>query len=536
MVETAGDVIYTASTRGCFTYVNPRVEKLLGYSPQQIIGRHFTDFVAPLYQQQVETFYRQQYQQRTAETTLEFPLVTASGDDIWIEQIVVLLREGDRVVGFQATVRDITRRKQAEQTLQENEQRCRALFEQTNHDSEGQPMYLVGVPGDITERKGAEDVILQSEANLRRNVERVEAILNSSSDAIILTYPDGTLQQANPAFTNLLGYQADDLFGQPLAVLVAPDYVAVLNEGIASVTEIRQPRRIEVVALRQDRTTFTADAVLSPIAADRRQPPSGIICSLRDITERKQLEAELRQALEKEKEFSGLKTRFVSMASHEFRTPLATIQATSDILRNYLHKMTPEQIAARFDKIQAQVKHMAIMLDDVLALGRFQDGRIEFMPVEIQVEPFCREIVEELRGLHASHELVYTPQLAEGHTRADKKLIRQMITNLLTNAIKYSPPGSTVRFEVTEEEGWLVMRVTDSGIGIPEEDQKHLFEPFHRAANVGEVSGTGLGLTITQQAVELHGGTISCNSTIGVGTTFTISIPLVLADEEEDTQ
>jgi PAS domain S-box-containing protein len=617
MVEAAGDVIYTTDARGYFTYVNPRVETLLGYRPEQIIGKHFTDLVIPRHEADVKAFYAQQRQRRAPETSLEFPVLSATGEEIWVEQIVVLLEEGDAITGFQATVRDITRRKQAEQTLQENEQRYRALFEQTNdavlildlegvhlaanqragdllgyepgelvgtsfvhivsaseqgqasqmlqalrsgqpaplyersfckksgvefpaevtlalvRDPDGTPANMLCFVREITERKRSEAIIQHSEANLRRNVERVEAILNSSSDAIILTYPDGTLQQANPAFTQLLGYQADDLFGKPLAMLVDANWTAPLNEGIAAALESRQPRRIEVVARRQDGTTFAADAMLSPIASDRRQPPSGIICSLRDITERKQMEEDLRLALEKEKEFSALKTRFVSMASHEFRTPLATIQATCDTLRNYIHKMSPEQVAARFEKIQGQVKHMALMLDDVLTLGRLQDGRMEFHPVEIEVDSFCQEIVDELRGLNTSHELVYTAALAVGRARVDRKLMRQIVTNLLTNAIKYSPQASTVRFEVHEDDGWLVMHVTDSGIGIPEEDQKHLFVPFHRAGNVGEVSGTGLGLAITKQGVELHGGTIACDSTVGVGTTFTISIPIILIDEEE---
>jgi len=275
---------------------------------------------------------------------------------------------------------------------------------------------------------------------------------------------------------------------------------------------------------------------LSPISSDGSKQPTGIVCSLRDISDRKQLEAELRQALENEKEFSALKTRFVSMASHEFRTPLATIQATCDMLRNYMHKMSPEQVAGRFEKIQAQVKHMAIMLDDVLTLGRLQDGRMEFNPVEIEVKDFCREIVEEVRGLHGStHELIYRSPDASVVARLDKKLMRQIVTNLLTNAVKYSPQGSAIQCDLAEEDGWLLIRVTDSGIGIPEEDQKHLFTPFHRAANVGEVSGTGLGLAITKQGVELHGGAITCQSTLGVGTTFTISVPIVMSDREEET-
>lgn len=615
MIESLGDVIFTVAGNGYFTYINPRVQKLLGYGPDEVIGKHYTEFVAPTWRERIRSFYNRQRLDCTPETRLEVPVLSASGEEIWIEQIVILTEDG----GFQATVHDITQRKLAEQALQKNEQRYRALFEQTNdavfildlegvyvaankkasdllgyetddligrslrqvvspsedlqalnvletlksgqrvpiyeqlfrtkngtefpaevnvelvRDADGNPIYILSIVRDITERKRAEATIRQSEINLRRNKERVEAILNSSSDAIILVYPDGTLQQANPAFTELFGYQVDELFGKPLEILVKDFFVEALHHSTLAAMDGRQSQRMEVVACRHDGTTFAADIMLSPIISDRSNKPGGIVCSVRDITERKHLEEELRQALEKEKEFSALKTRFVSMASHEFRTPLATIQATCDTLRNYMHKMSPEQIISRFEKIQAQVKHMAIMLDDVLTLGRLQDGRIEFNPVEIEVTELCCEIVDELRGIHGStHELIYRTPETGVRARLDRKLLRQIVTNLLTNAVKYSPQGSVVRFDLLDDDGWLVMHVADSGIGISEEDQKHLFEPFHRGSNVGEVSGTGLGLAITKQAVELHGGTIRCHSVLGAGTTFTISFPIVLSDKEEN--
>ncbi len=618
LVEAAGDAIYTVDSNGSVTYANPRTGQLLGRT--DLIGKHFSDYVIPTWQEYVRSFYQRQCRDAIPETRLEFPVITEVGEEIWVEQIASLMVVGDTLIGIQAVARDVTQHKRAEQAMLQNEQRYRALFEQTNdavlildldgmlvaanqkagdllgytpvelvglsfqqvvspteqlqalnviqtlqagrsvpvyerlfrtrvgnefpaevnvelvRDSDGHPIYLLNVVRDITERKRAEATIRQSEINLRRNKERVEAILNSSSDAIILTYPDGTLQQANPAFTRLFGYHVDDLFSQPLSALVEPDSGESLLAGIATVMESGESRRIEVVARRQDGTSFAADAVLSPIRSDGSKLPTGVVCSLRDISDRKQLEAELRQALEKEKEFSALKTRFVSMASHEFRTPLATIQVTCDTLSNYIHKMTPEQIVARFDKIQAQVKHMALMLDDVLTLGRLQDGRLEFNPIEIEVSQFCREIVDEVRSIHGStHELSYHSPEAGISARLDKKLLRQTITNLLTNAIKYSPQGTAVQFDLSQDEDWLVISVTDSGIGIPEEDLKHLFTPFHRAANVGEVSGSGLGLAITKQAVELHGGTIACQSAIGHGTTFTISFPIRLTDREEET-
>jgi PAS domain S-box-containing protein len=248
--------------------------------------------------------------------------------------------------------------------------------------------------------------------------------------------------------------------------------------------------------------------------------------------EHKRTEEELRRALEKEKEFGQLKSRFVSMASHEFRTPLTTIMTASDLLKRYSHRMTEEQKLQRLDKIQAEVNHMTQLLEDVLTFGKADAGKLEFNPAPLEVESFCREVIEEIQTLAgAEHTITFSSRSACSSAVMDKKLLRHILTNLLSNAIKYSPPGSTVQFDLFGENGTVVFRVKDQGIGIPPKDQARLFEPFHRAANVGNVSGTGLGLAIAKKAVDLHGGVITTESEVGVGTTFTIAIPSVQLKE-----
>ncbi len=486
LVEEAGDAVYSADPKGYFTYISPAGRRLIGYTEAQIIGRHFTEFIPAPWREQVRAFYVKQLRDQVRQTTFEFPIETKSGEIKWVEQVVTLLMDGAQVTGLQSIVRD------------------------------------------ISERKRNEELIRQSEERLVRSKERVEAILNNSSDAIIVAYPDGAFQQANPAFNSLFAYGADELFGKNLSLLVQPDYTDVFKVALSTVISTGKPHRLEVIAHRGDRSTFEADVVLSAIAGGHDEMPSGLICSLRDITERKQMEAELRQALEKEKELSELKTRFVSIASHEFRTPLATIQSTTDVLKYYRDRMTEDQISERYDKIHTQIRHMTTILDDVLTLGRIQEGKIGFTLVLVTVDPFVQEIIEELRGIHGTTcDLVYRCSDPDIQATVDRKLLRQIITNLLTNAIKYSPENSSVNIDVSSDQESFTLRVTDRGIGIPEEDQKQLFDTFHRAANVGNVSGTGLGLAITKQAVELHHGAIACESTVGVGTTFIVSIPLV---------
>lgn len=246
-----------------------------------------------------------------------------------------------------------------------------------------------------------------------------------------------------------------------------------------------------------------------------------------EVVERRRIEEELRRALAKEKELTELKSHFVSMASHEFRTPLTTILAASDSLGRYRERMTDAQQAERIGKIQAEVRHMTQLLDDVLVIGREESGKLRCVAERVDLRALCLQLVQEVQATAAAtHALVLSGIWAETEVMLDPKLFRQILGNLLTNAVKYSPSGSRVEVKVTCAGGTAEFRVRDTGIGMSPEDQERLFEPFHRGANVGRVAGSGLGLVITKKAVELHGGTIAVESALGVGTTFVVTIPV----------
>lgn len=252
-----------------------------------------------------------------------------------------------------------------------------------------------------------------------------------------------------------------------------------------------------------------------------------------DITERKnfeerqlQLVNQLEKANVELQALSELKSRFVSMVSHEFRTPLTAIMAASDLLKRYSERMTADQKEARLNKIQREIKHMVQLLEDILVIGRAEAGKFPFNPDYINIKEICDDIIEEVKVTYNStHEIGFKCNNLKERVFADEKIIRHITTNLLSNAVKYSPQGSMIYFNLTFDD-YITFEFTDSGIGIPEEDLKNLFEPFHRATNVGDVYGTGLGLAIVKKAVEAHSGDIRVESIPGKGTTFTVKIPI----------
>ncbi|BAY47480.1 multi-sensor signal transduction histidine kinase [Scytonema sp. HK-05] len=250
-----------------------------------------------------------------------------------------------------------------------------------------------------------------------------------------------------------------------------------------------------------------------------------------DITERK-LAEKTRLALEKEREISKLKSDFIAIASHEFRTPLTTILLSCDFLQNCGDKLSYEKKERHYNRIKSSVKHLTQILEDVLIIGKTEAGKLKFEPTPIDLISLCLDLVEQLQlSAGEKYHLNFVEQCVYGCKREDlpvmdEKLLRHILTNLLSNAIKYSPQGGTILFELICNHKSVIFRIQDEGIGIPEEDQSKLFTSFFRSSNTGNLPGTGLGLTIVKNAVELHGGQITLESQVGVGTTFTVILPL----------
>jgi PAS domain S-box-containing protein len=254
---------------------------------------------------------------------------------------------------------------------------------------------------------------------------------------------------------------------------------------------------------------------------------NGVQITFWDVSERKRAEEEMRRALEKERELNVLKSQFVSLTSHEFRTPLTAILSSAEMLEHYGERWSVERRLEHLQRIQTAVKYMTGLLNDILVVAKAEANRLEFVPEPLDVVKFCRDMMEEFElADRGQHPLTFASVGPCGGARLDQQLLRHILSNLLTNALKYSPPGNPIEFNLTCGAGQVVLRIQDHGMGIPQEDQARLFETFHRARNARNIPGTGLGLTIVKRSVDLHGGTIEVQSEENVGTTVTVCLPI----------
>jgi PAS domain S-box-containing protein len=370
-----------------------------------------------------------------------------------------------------------------------------------------------------------EQRVLERTVELRQEKERVEAILNNSSDAIILANIDGNIQQVNPAFVRLFGHTLDYSLGNSLLTLAQSDFVERLLKALHEVVNTFGSVRTEITCIRQDGTVFEADIALAAMVENRQI--QGVVCSLHDITDRKRAEHELRRALEREKELNELKSRFVSTVSHEFRTPLAVILASSALLKQFHQQIAEARRLEYLDQIQTKVHQLIVLLDTVLNFGKAETLGVEFAPEPVDLEALCLQFVSEVQLTTENHIVSFESSGVCSPIMLDVKLLRQTIVNLLSNAIKYSPDSGSVQITLVCADDQVTITVQDHGIGIPQDDQERLFDLFHRAGNVGSISGTGLGMAIVKQAVEAHSGLITFESQVDVGTTFTITLPVL---------
>jgi PAS domain S-box-containing protein len=297
------------------------------------------------------------------------------------------------------------------------------------------------------------------------------------------------------------------------------DYIVFLLTDITQkklIQEELENHRKNLESLVKERTQ-TLEATL------KRE--KGLSEELKKFLEKEQkLRLEMERTMEKERELMELKSRFISMASHEFRTPLTTILSASDILKRYGEKMTSEEKQVRIRKIQDQVGHMTDMLEDVLLIGQIESGKYNFHPQRADLKILVKQLTEDFKLTTGENHDIHThfPE-KEMPACVDKRLLQNIVTNLLTNAVKYSEPGSRIDVNLFEEDGEIRFQVQDRGIGISEEARQKLFDPFFRAENVGNISGTGLGLSILKNAVDMHRGSIHVDSKPGQGAAFTVS-------------
>ncbi|MBD2666246.1 multi-sensor signal transduction histidine kinase [Richelia sinica FACHB-800] len=403
-----------------------------------------------------------------------------------------------------------------------------------------QPFGYIIKPFTIKDLRIAIEIALSRhklERALRDSRNQLATVLNSMSDGVIATNERGLITFINPSAQRLTGWQEEEALEQNVS-----DILRLFDD--VTQTDIENPftkliKQEEAPELGEFTSLIHKSGRKIPIGHNFAPLKRGsyeligAVIVFWDISERRHREF-LEEALHKEQELNRLKSLFISTVSHEFRNPLTVIQTAVELIDIQGTKLTVTRRNTYLKRIYGAVQYMEKLLEDVLFMGRAEAGKLMFNPVFINLEQFCRELVEEFRTLnHHHHEIIFTSNCQQTDAPVDERLLHYLLRNLLNNALKYSPHGGRIEFNLSCDlaEGFVTFQVKDQGIGIPETEQAQVFDSFYRGSNVKSIQGNGLGLVIVKRCVEAHRGVIEMMSQEGVGTTFTVKLPLYLPSE-----
>lgn len=385
----------------------------------------------------------------------------------------------------------------------------------------------------------------------------IDALFLYATEGILITNDRGEILRVNPSAAGLFGYEESELIGKTVEVLI-PKRFSNHTDHREKYNKNPHPRSmgagVELFGLKKDGSEFPVEISLSPYSN-----PEGnfVVAFIIDITARKQAEEkmknysaelekqvknrtmileeaiqelektkkDLHNALDKEKELNELKSRFVSMASHEFRTPLTTMMSSLSLVTKYGEKNDIESQSKHVGKIKTAINNLTDILNDFLSVSKLEEGKIENMPEKLQMLSFFSDIISDMKQIASKDQHLIHTHSGNEVAMVDKKLLKNVMFNLISNAIKFSPNGETIEINSQTSNSILKISVKDKGIGISKKDQEHLFERFFRGHNATHIQGTGLGLNIVAKYAELMNGSIDFESEENNGTTFTIIIP-----------
>lgn len=400
-----------------------------------------------------------------------------------------------------------------------------------NHISHNNEKYVMALVTDVTNRKANEKIIQQLNSELREKVDQRTKKLKESEKLYSLisrNFPNGTINVFNKNLEYIFA-EGQELFklGISSEQLVGKKYLERLPNKIAQ--EIK-PKLKDVFNgnensfdLETDNQIYHIKAV--PLVFGVDKCVEQILVVEQNVTNERMAEKKIKDTLKKEKELGELKSRFVSMASHEFRTPLSTVLSSASLIDKYQEKGNSEKIKRHIGKIKNSVKNLTHILNDILSLTKLEEGHVEVNFSDFNLKSSTLTIIENISGLLKDKQKVILDYHGDEQCYHDEKIINLILTNLLSNALKYS--HDTVKLILKKDKTKLSGTIIDKGIGIPEEDQKKLFQRFYRAQNSTNIQGTGLGLNIVKNYLDILGGEIQLKSKVDEGTTVNFYIPLI---------
>ncbi|MCF3107640.1 PAS domain-containing sensor histidine kinase [Niabella sp. CC-SYL272] len=505
--------IMVANEQGTIVLANPFLLKQFGYSENELLGQKIEKLIPERYHERHTTHvhhYNKHPKTRPMGLGLDLYAIRKNGTEFPVEVSLGSYQtdQGKYVIAF---LSDISKRKEAEQALQQLNEALEQKVEERTVTLKSTVKQLAALIAE-TEAKDTE---------LNRVNIFLKNIWNHAAASIIVTDNTGIINMMNPAAERLLYYHHTELIAKKTPAI----FLDETEKSLASLLD----KANEETSVEAELHYKKKDGSLLPVSQtftamrNTQGEIEGYLIIAMDISKRKNAETELIIALQREKELSELKSRFVSIASHEFRTPLSTVLSSAYLISKYTEKEDQLRRDKHIQRIVSSVNMLTDILNDFLSVGKIEEGKIQLRRNIFDISQHLQQIANELTGLLKKDQQIRYQHEGDPEIEQDPSLMKHILINLLSNAIKFSPEGSVIELRSSLTPANLKISVADQGIGISPDDQHHLFERFFRGANATNIQGTGLGLHIVSKYVELLNGTITCNSQLDTGTTFELN-------------
>ena len=534
--------ILMTDSNGLVVNFNKYAEQLFGYQKEEVMGKP-VELLIPHGKRVAHIAHRTNFNEHPTNRVMGAAnelFAKRKDDSVFPVEISLSHFKNDSQLFVIAFIIDIAVRKQNEDLLKEQKNQVLQFAEQTKRLN-------AELEKKIEDRTKMLKETLEALENTQQETTKAlnfqKAILNHAGACIIATDTHGVVQLFNSTAEEYLGYSKSEVidqvnvvqfhlaseiqakaaaFSREIGKIVTPDFNVLSAKSMDDL-----PNEHEWTYVRKDGTTFTVSLNVTTLR-DAQNSISGFLGVAVDISEIKKYQNSLQVALEKEKQLGDLKSRFVTMASHEFRTPLSTILSSVSLIDKYTSVEDLEKREKHVKRIKSAVGNMKDILEDFLSLGKMEEGKIQLNPellTPAELRDELEAVIQEMQRLtKPSQQITHTFTVTED-CNVDRKMLRHIMTNLISNAIKFSPEGSSVDVSCENKKNELAFTIQDTGIGISEADQKHLFERFFRAENASNIQGTGLGLHIISRYLDLVDGHIELASKLNKGSTFIVHIP-----------